>query len=71
MSTGEQIEDPPHKWRLVDANEYLYSGILKLIEVSNLEEKPFVAISYRWTKAVTDWRARIIEYSNLHQGDLT
>ena len=55
----------------MDANEYLYNGFLKLIEVSNLEEKPFVAISYRWTKAVTDWRACIIKCSNSYQGELS
>ena len=64
-------EYPPQKWRLVDAGEYLGSGLLKLIQVSSLGEKPFVAISYRWTKAITDWRTRIIECGNAHPGDLS
>ncbi|TBU42172.1 hypothetical protein BD309DRAFT_1081578 [Dichomitus squalens] len=69
-STGEPMRDPSYKWRLIDANIFVSSGVLKLVQVSSLQEKPFVAISYRWTKAVTDWRAQIVEYGNAHDSDL-
>ncbi|TBU60419.1 hypothetical protein BD310DRAFT_905378 [Dichomitus squalens] len=57
------------KWRLVDAVTYVRTGVLKVIEVSSLKDKEFVAVSYRWSKAITDWRARIVEYGNARSPD--
>ncbi|KAI0704047.1 hypothetical protein C8Q76DRAFT_801818 [Earliella scabrosa] len=60
----------PHspRWRLVDAQEYVINGIVKVVEVPSLAHQEFVAISYRWTPEITSWRAQIMKYGR-HQPD--
>ena len=54
------------RWRLADAKEYLQNGVLKLVTVSSLEEKAFVAISYEPAKSISQWKARIADYGSAH-----
>ena len=42
------------------------NGIVETVEVSSLAQQEFVAISYRWTEAITSWRAQVMKYGR-HQ----
>lgn len=53
-------DKPKFKWKFVDANAFIYQGILKLVEVEDFRNLDFVAISYTWPKNLLEWRKWIL-----------
>ncbi|KAF8914417.1 hypothetical protein CPB84DRAFT_1759203 [Gymnopilus junonius] len=56
-----QTAPPTYKWKFIDANAFIYQGVLKLHDEEDFHELDFTAISYTWSPNMLEWRKWILD----------